>query len=247
MKGKDYGFGLIELMIALLIGTVIMIGVYKFWTNSMKEMSSKISQAAVKQNADLVFNSIVNDLRLIGYNPRDLVDATTNRPLFNITNHPNPYDSIAYSFYNADTTCVNTDITSCTSNPPVAACNCTRYRVLSGNLIKSYFNTSTNPPAAADMTLARNSCLRLLYWDSVNNAPSIDQATQPTALKLILSVAYPAGSKGSLSTSPGTFSIDGCLTNGFCCDIPQPSPNQTKPDYTRYVKYEKKIYLSNLR
>jgi len=239
MNSLKKGFGLIELMITMVIVTVVMVMVYKYWIQSVKKMTDVVALSSLKRNTSSIFETVTNDLKLIGYNPTNEVDAT-NHPLFAITHHPSPYDSLTYSAFNPDPLCTKTIWNaSCggSSNPPVVSCTCTRYWVDSDrNLVKSYFDFNATPNTQ-DQILARNACVRFLYCNTTTNSSCADQDGDPapTMIKLILAVAPD-------TNAAANFSATGCLDSDPatpCCEIPGLGP-------TEYIRFEKNVYLTNI-
>ena len=129
MLSKKHGFGLIELLISIVISSVVMLGVYRYWIKGVQTMSDTVKVSAIKARAQKTFNSLVNDLKFLGYNPRakrdpnNCIDASKNpipcpasnpdelpfgvalpvvsppTMLTQATKHLRPYSQLTFSFY----------------------------------------------------------------------------------------------------------------------------------------------------
>jgi len=153
VKNPNRGFGLLELLISVALVAVIMMGIYKYWIKSYTNMSETVKMSTLKKKSQIAFNNLINDLKLIGYNPSQITDTTTKRSPFTITSHPSPYNSILFNYYNPD-------FPACTT---AQECR-TQYFVDSNNrLIRWYYDETTSN--SEPMTILQNVCLLMLYCD----------------------------------------------------------------------------------
>lgn len=294
MKRKISGFGLIELMLAILVSSVVMLAVYRYWIKGVQEMSESVKIAAIKARARRAFNDLVSDMKFIGYNPRakrDPIHTDDNGdPLpFGFAQpsesppailayddkHLRPYEQLTFSFYTEEsdpayTTGLSSPIPACTD----PYCVKSDY-FLDNNSLKKRFWQPT-PAGTFDqgsrqiMTLINNACIKFVFWDSDNNmacncqdgrkchsfstaCPDDPGDKFPTMMMLVMSVAtnerYVSQfvTDGNCNDGKSWNSPCGCEDNDpntACCDIRQASGSDFDKD--KYIKFEKKIYLSNL-
>src|SRR5437763_962614 len=116
MNVRIKGFSLVELMITSVIILSTSILVYKYWIKQTRTMSDSVIYSSLKERSNFVANSIIRDLKEIGFNPMSGTEPTTNKE-FTVLDHPYPYDSILYSFYNSDSD------PSLPKNNPTPKCN----------------------------------------------------------------------------------------------------------------------------
>ncbi len=77
-KRKNGGFSVIELLIAMLVATVIVLGVYKFLTNSHRSFTFTKANDAVNRSLMISNRSLTSYLRMAGFrNYRRVIDSIT--------------------------------------------------------------------------------------------------------------------------------------------------------------------------
>ena len=217
MKIGSKGFGLLELMIAIVLSTIVMLGIYQYWIKGLGTMTDSVKISAIKGRAQLTFNNIISDLKLIGYNPRQKLDPYNcspstspcpagNRLPFGIIDLQNPFDSITYSFYNED----SDDDPGYTRTCIDPYCTRSRYYLNNGTLMRTFFDSATNQ--RIDQMLLQNACVRFLTGGT------------PIMITLILAIA-----------------LDESLVVSFDANCQIPGQE------TRYVRFEKQVHLTNLR
>jgi len=64
---RDRGFSLIELMIAVLLGMIVMVGVIDLFSSNVKSSSDMLASARLNQDLSAVMTIMVNDVRRAGY------------------------------------------------------------------------------------------------------------------------------------------------------------------------------------
>jgi prepilin-type N-terminal cleavage/methylation domain-containing protein len=247
MMKQFKGFGLIELMISIVLATILMIGIYKYWIKSVTNMSDQVKISTLQKMAQRSVFEIVNELKLVGYNPRSKTDPNNSGAPFGVIAHPQ-VDDITFSYYNelsdpAYTGPLFTPPTTLCQNP---WCTRTRYFVDSGVLKKQFFNSAVNNPIATDfdtMTLLNNTCLRFTFWDSTANTPCACQ----TGLKCDMTSGN-CTTIGANDFPPKVMRLilaalpepDRLSDFNSSCIIPDLDP-------AKYIRFEKTIYLTNLR
>ena len=75
---KVKAFGLVELMISLVLASIVVVGLYQYFIKGTRQMSDVIVKTGVENMAIRAFNSIVSDIKLIGHNPEEIINAAVD-------------------------------------------------------------------------------------------------------------------------------------------------------------------------
>lgn len=76
LTGRITGFSLVELMIALALGTIIVLGAVGLFITNQRTFQLQQSLTDVQQQGSFTQGFLINDLRMIGYQPDGLSGAT---------------------------------------------------------------------------------------------------------------------------------------------------------------------------
>ena len=174
------GVSLIELIFAVLIGIVVFAFIYRYWIKGVQEMSTASKRAALTSNLRKAFNSVSEDLKMIGYNPRLKTDPNYYFHPFGIIQSDSseidppryepewkrPFNQLTFSFYNEKSDNKYT--------PDSEICSdsyCTRidYYLKDAKLFKRYWNPVSIPQKRETMLVLNNCCTQFVLWDIENN------------------------------------------------------------------------------
>jgi prepilin-type N-terminal cleavage/methylation domain-containing protein len=168
MDKKRQGFGLIELMIAIIVAVVILIGTYKYWIASVKNMHNTTNRTEISKAVLNTCMGISSDLEFMGYNPRELTTPSTCTigplctSMFGVETKTET--SLLYSFYNPDALPV--------SGAPTCLdtwCTRVRYTINAGTITKSFYDASLSVQPQT-MILLNNACMSIVFWNAATNS-----------------------------------------------------------------------------
>lgn len=257
------GFNIIELMIAMVITLVIMVGIYKYWISNITTTTQTLKLSVLQTNAEVIFNNIRDDLRSVAFNPLGLT-GSDGKPKFRIFEDPDRNDfnnlhRLRYSHYTDDPACTGPEtapgicIATCLLTPSQDTdCCCKEFSIQDdgGILNHKVIRKSISIGASAETTLfLNNACIAFIFWDATNNIPCSNQATlspctgstASRTAKLIVAVA-------PTEKAAEKFDMSGCLdsTTTPCCHISDPDLQSFNLRPSDYVRIEKNIHLRNL-
>ena len=231
MKRFQKGFGLIELMVGLVISVILLIGVYKTWMSGVDKMSETTKLSALRSKVERALHTVVDDLKMAGYNPLLIKDAN-DLSVFGVStgSRTAPYSSLTLTYYMED-------YPSCTPGPE---CTISYFLDANKNLIRTYYDDSTS--STQNMQILDKACVRFLFCDpalldnpSTRNcycdgnytANCTDQNSNPVppSIKLIISAVIEDADKSSFDNK--------CFN--------------TNLDISQYVRFEKSTHLTNLK
>jgi len=254
MKAHPKGFSIVQLMIALVLTSILIMGIYQYFIKGTEQMTNAIRLSALENNTYRAFRSVVSDLKLIGYNPLGQFNAGI--PFYGLRDplaeRPGNLSYIHYSFYNKDPNCTalgHDPACPDDSGNNGINCYCDRFLVDQNTLRKEYFSIANDQ--VENLLLATNVCTRFVFWDTVNNqacdcqdgkkctdtdptgnnpCPDLTDDLPPEAVKFVLASVPDSRYLSDFTDSP-TF-----------CSIPSSVLGPSE-----YIRFEKVVFLSNLR
>jgi len=257
MRKLSKGFGLIELLATLVLTSIVLIVVYKYSIKGVRTMTDTTRLAAIEANARRAFNSSIQDLKFIGYNPKGYLHPTTNRSIFGIRNqnfegsltHIGPdYDSLTFSFYNPD---FYPTIGDPPAPDPARECQGTEIQctqsvlyIDNGYFKKDYFDSNSDQKET--LTLLGNACVRFLYCDST-------LVNDPLTIDCYCSSKLPSEPNGnctdqSMNPPPSSLKfIMAVVPDQKYMSFFTSTCHNTALQSKEYIRFEKIVHLTNLR
>jgi len=226
MKYSSKGFNLVELMIAMVIASVVIIAAYKYLIIGTKEMSTTVNTVNLRQKAVRAFENIREDLKFVGYNPKKKMWPIDEKPAYRIksrkrkpANYLKFVNFIKYASFNPkypDCPLNNLWDNECS----------TVYRMDStGNVFKDKFDEASSN--LIQNLIINNACLAIIYWDqTTDEACTNQQLLCSKTVKLILSIVPD-------NNQVQQFDKDTCTIPGL--------------DFSQYIHLSEKVFLTNLK
>ncbi len=271
MKRKENAFSLIQLMVALVLSAIVVIGVFQFFIQGTEEMTDAVRLSALESNVYRAFRSVLTDLKLVGYNPADEFDAS-GEPRYKLRD-PNSRRAMSgpelsyfgFSYYNSDSACLAlSHDPSCPLAAPDtdqgANCFCEMFFMNGTTFTKRFFNLAQN--TVEDLHLASNSCARFIFWDASANSECECQdgrkceASDPSGTSPEERCQETAGAVLSPPTAV-KFVLASLPDPAYLGDFDDIDPGGGQPveyckidpdtlDPKEYVRFEKIVFLNNL-